>query len=53
MNIVDVEFNGSGGSEMYRALILPELFPHQPRWRLENWSEDDLHHYWIDREKVA
>ncbi|AOZ61289.1 hypothetical protein SEA_DARTHPHADER_49 [Mycobacterium phage DarthPhader] len=39
-NIMDPQFNGM--PEMYRAEVFPELFPHAPRMRLENWSQDDL-----------
>lgn len=42
---MDPEFNGMPASEMYRAQLLPELFPHQPSMRLENWSQDDLEMY--------
>lgn len=44
MNVMDADFNGPG-SELYRAELFPELFPHQPRMRLENWSDDDLEQY--------
>ncbi|AKF14221.1 hypothetical protein SEA_LUCHADOR_57 [Mycobacterium phage Luchador] len=40
-NIMDPVFNGMPGSEMYRAEVFPELFPHQPRMRLENWSPEE------------
>ncbi|EHB47644.1 hypothetical protein MycrhDRAFT_5770 [Mycolicibacterium rhodesiae JS60] len=43
-SIFDPEFNGPG-SEVYRAEVTPDLFPHQPRMRLENWSQDDLEMY--------
>ncbi|AGK86011.1 hypothetical protein Chy4_0049 [Mycobacterium phage Chy4] len=33
------------GSEMYRAEVFPELFPHQKPMLLENWSQDDLEQY--------
>lgn len=44
MNVMDADFNGPG-SEMYRAELFPELFPHQKLMRLENWSQDDLEMY--------
>ncbi|BBX09448.1 hypothetical protein [Mycolicibacterium aichiense] len=43
--LFDGEFNGMAGSEMYRAEVFPELFPHQPPMLLENWSQDDLEMY--------
>ena len=45
MNIMDSLFNGMGGSEYYRSLVFPELFPHEPKPRLENWSQQDLEMY--------
>ncbi|ACE79978.1 hypothetical protein Pukovnik_52 [Mycobacterium phage Pukovnik] len=44
MNIMDADFNGPG-SEMYRAELFPELFPHQKRMMLENWPQEDLEMY--------
>lgn len=41
MNIFDPEFNGMPHSEMYRALITPELFPHEKPMLIENWDEQD------------
>jgi hypothetical protein len=41
-NVFDPVFNGMGRSEMYRAWITPELFPHEKPALLENWSIDDL-----------
>lgn len=38
---MDVEFNGMPGSEMYRAEVFPELFPHQKRMKTEQWSAED------------
>ncbi|WP_457214052.1 hypothetical protein [Mycobacteroides abscessus] len=26
---------------MYRAEVFPELFPHEKRMRVENWSQQD------------
>jgi len=40
-NIFDPVFNGLGGGEMYRAAVIPDLYPDQKPWRLENWSEDE------------
>ncbi|AYD87079.1 hypothetical protein SEA_NICOLETERA_52 [Mycobacterium phage NicoleTera] len=39
-NIMDSQFNGM--PEMYRAEVFPELFPHAPRMRIENWPQEDL-----------
>lgn len=44
-NIMDAVFNGMPASEFYRAQLYPELFPHQKRMLLENWSVDDLQMY--------
>lgn len=44
-NLIDPMFNGMPGSEMYRAQLFPELFPHQPEMRLENWPLEDLEMY--------
>jgi hypothetical protein len=44
-------FNGMGGSERYRALIIPELFPEAKPWLFRNWHEDDIVDYWIDMEE--
>lgn len=44
-NIFDSTFNGMPGSEMYRAEMFPELFPHQQPMLLHNWSKDDLEMY--------
>lgn len=44
-NLLDPTFNGMAGSEMYRSQIFPELWPHQKRMMLENWSEDDIDMY--------
>lgn len=45
MNIMDSVFNGMGGSELYRAQVFPELFPHIPPMLLHNWSVDDIEMY--------
>ena len=44
-NLLDSLFNGMPGSEMYRAQIFPELFPHQRDMQLVNWPLDDLEMY--------
>jgi hypothetical protein len=36
LNIMDSVFNGPN-SELYRAEVFPELFPHQKRMLIENW----------------
>lgn len=41
-NIFDGLFSGF---DMYRAWVIPELYPHEPQPRLENWSKDDLEMY--------
>jgi len=42
LNIFDPEFSGL---EMYRAWVMPEMYPNQPQPRLENWSKEDLEMY--------
>lgn len=44
-NLLDPTFNGMPRSELYRAQVFPELFPHEREMRLENWSQDDLEMY--------
>lgn len=44
-NLLDATFNGMPGSEMYRAQIFPELFPHEREMMLENWPQEDLEMY--------
>lgn len=44
-NIFDGTFNGMARSELYRAQLVPDLFPHEPRMRIENWSDDDREAY--------
>jgi len=44
-NLMDPTFNGMPGSEMYRAQIFPELFPHEKRMLIENWDEQDIEMY--------
>lgn len=44
-NIFDPIFNGMPHSEMYRAQLTPELFPHQKRMLLENWPAEDREMY--------
>lgn len=45
MNLFDGQFNGMPHSEMYRAEIFPELFPHEKPMRVENWSPQDREMY--------
>lgn len=40
-NIMDATFNHMPASEFYRALVFPELFPHEKPMMVENWSEED------------
>ena len=41
-SILDDQFNGMPASEMYRAQLVPDVFPHQKRMLLENWPQQDL-----------
>ena len=45
LNIIDPVFNGMGRSEMYRALIFPNIFPHEKPMLIENWSKQDREMY--------
>lgn len=45
ISIFDCAFNGMPRSEMYRALIFPELFPHEKRMLIENWPTQDVEEY--------
>lgn len=45
VNIMDAAYNGMPGSELYRAEVFPELFPHQKRMLINNWSELDREMY--------
>lgn len=40
-NIMDSAFNGASRSEMYRALVAPELFPNEQPMLVQNWSAQD------------
>ena len=44
-NLLDSTFNGMAGSEFYRAQVFPELYPHEKRMMIENWSQDDIEMY--------
>lgn len=43
-NIMDSWLNGMGGSEFYRHLVFPDLFPGR-EMRLENWPQEDIDIY--------
>lgn len=44
-NVFDPVFNGMGRSELYRAQIVPDLFPHEPQMLIDNWPEQDRQMY--------
>lgn len=44
-NLLDSTFNGMGRSEMYRAQVFPELFPHEKPMMIDNWSQQDRDMY--------
>lgn len=45
-SIFDAGFNGAARSELYRAQVVPELFPHGGgRMLIENWPQQDLEAY--------
>lgn len=41
-HIFDAKFNGMARSEMYRAQLMPDLFPYERPMMLENWPIEDL-----------
>jgi hypothetical protein len=41
INLMDPLFNEMGGSEFYRSLVFPDLFPHEKPMLIGNWSEQD------------
>lgn len=45
LNIMDPLFNGMARVEMYRAQLVPELFPNQKPFRIENWSAEEREMY--------
>lgn len=45
LNIMDSVFNGMARIEMYRAQLVPELFPNQKPFLIGNWSVDELEMY--------
>lgn len=44
-NLFDTSFNGMPRSEMYRAQVTPDLFPHESRMLVENWPAEDQEAY--------
>ena len=44
-NLFDAKFNGMPRSEMYRAQLFPDLFPHEKPMLLENWPAEDREMY--------
>lgn len=44
-SIFDSSFNGMPRSEMYRALIFPDLFPHESEMLIDQWSQQDREEY--------
>lgn len=44
MNIFEDDLQGIVG-DMYRAWVMPEMFPGYPQPRLENWNREDLAAY--------
>lgn len=45
LSLFDGLFNGMPRSELYRAQVFPEVFPHEKRMLVENWSVDDQQMY--------
>lgn len=44
-SIFDGSFNGSPRSQMYRALVAPDLFKREMPMLIDNWSDDDREMY--------
>ena len=44
-NIMDPIFNHMPASEFYRALVFPELFPHEKPMLVDNWPAEDREMY--------
>jgi hypothetical protein len=42
---MDSQFNGMGRSELYRAQVFPELFPHEKPMLIEQWSVEEREMY--------
>lgn len=45
LNIMDPLFNGMARIEMYRALLVPDLYPNQRPMLIHNWPADDREMY--------
>lgn len=45
VNIMDSAYNGMPGSELYRAQVFPELYPHQKQMDISKWSAEDREMY--------
>lgn len=43
--IFDATFNGMPRSEMYRAQVTPELFPHEKPMLIHQWDKQDQEMY--------
>lgn len=44
-SVFDGSFNGAARSEMYRAQVAPELFPHEKPMLIDNWPAEDREMY--------
>ena len=44
-NIFDAKFNGMPRSELYRAQLTPDLFPHERPMMIQNWSAEEREAY--------
>lgn len=45
VTIFDTQFFDMPRLNMYKSWVFPELYPHEPEARLENWHADDLEAY--------
>lgn len=53
LNVMDPLFNGMARIEMYRAQLVPELYPNQRQFQLGNWSAEELEMYCGIYERVS
>lgn len=42
---MDSQLNGMPRSELYRSEVFPELFPHEKKMLIQNWSQQDREEY--------
>lgn len=45
MNIFDPDLSGITRVDMYRAAVMPELYPNEKPMRIQNWCAEDIEMY--------